>query len=63
DVSNALEVELAFEVAEYFQVEAKKADDIYQKVATAVSRWEELAKQAGIGKGERDLLRDCFQVP
>lgn len=63
DVSNALEVELAYEVKEYFQLDAKKADDIYQKVATAVSRWEELAKKAGIGKGERDLLRSCFQVP
>lgn len=62
DVSNALEVELAFEVAEYFQLDTQKADDIYQKVATAVSRWEELAIKAGIGKGERDILRDCFLV-
>ncbi|WP_001184429.1 type II toxin-antitoxin system HipA family toxin, partial [Vibrio sp. RC586] len=63
DMSNALEIKLAYEVAEYFQLDSKKADDIYQKVATAVSRWEELAKKAGIEKGERDLLRDCFQVP
>lgn len=63
DVSNALDVELAFEVAEYFQLDAKKADSIYQKVLTAVSRWEKLAKKVGIEKGERDLLRDCFLVP
>ncbi|KDM90991.1 type II toxin-antitoxin system HipA family toxin [Photobacterium galatheae] len=63
DVSNALEVDLAFEVAEYFQVDAGKQDEIYQKVKNAVSTWEILAKQAGISKGERDLLRDCFWVP
>ncbi|WP_413111961.1 type II toxin-antitoxin system HipA family toxin [Thaumasiovibrio sp. DFM-14] len=63
DVSNALEVELAFEVAEYFQLEAKKADGIYQRVVAAVSRWEELAEEAGIEKGDRDLMRDCFLVP
>lgn len=60
DVSNALDVELAFDVAEYFQLDKKQASAIYQRVANAVSRWEELAKQAGISKGERDLLRDCF---
>ena len=63
DMSNALEVDLAYEVAEYFQLNAQKADDIYQRVAAAVSRWEELAKKAGIEKGERDILRDCFLVP
>lgn len=60
DTSNALEVELAFEISQYFQVDAKAADEIYQRVATAVLRWEELAKKAGIEKGDRDLLRDCF---
>lgn len=63
DVSNALDVELAYEVAEYFQLDVKQADAIYQRVAAAVARWEELAIKAGIGKGERDLLRDCFLVP
>ncbi|WED22570.1 HipA domain-containing protein [Vibrio sp. JC009] len=63
DVSNALEVELAYEVAEYFQLDAKRAESIHQRVTTAISQWEERAKEAGIGKGERDLLRDCFLVP
>ncbi|GLO64063.1 toxin HipA [Vibrio sp. MACH09] len=62
DMSNALEVELAFEVAEYFQLGAQEAERIYQKMVNSVSKWEELAKQAGIDKGERDLLRDCFRV-
>ncbi|MEZ9923944.1 type II toxin-antitoxin system HipA family toxin [Vibrio breoganii] len=62
EVSNALEVELAFEVAEYFQLDEKKAEHIYHTVNAAVSTWEERAKQMNIEKGERDLLRDCFLV-
>lgn len=63
DRDNALEVDLAFEVAEYFQLTAKAANEIYQKVANAISKWEELAIEAGITRGERDLMKDCFLAP
>ncbi|MEZ8990177.1 type II toxin-antitoxin system HipA family toxin [Vibrio breoganii] len=63
EVDNALSVELALEVAEYFQLVPQRADEVYQRVRDAVANWEQVAHQAGIPKGERDLLRDCFLVP
>ncbi|PVZ72340.1 type II toxin-antitoxin system HipA family toxin [Pelagibaculum spongiae] len=60
DKDNALEAELAFEVAIYFQLTEKAANEIYQKVAAAISKWQALAKEAGITKGERDLMKGCF---
>lgn len=63
DKDNALDIELAFEVAEFFQLDVKAAEKIYQKVAHAVSKWEALAKESGITRGERDLMRDCFLLP
>ncbi|WP_236783274.1 type II toxin-antitoxin system HipA family toxin [Aliivibrio fischeri] len=60
DRDNALEVNLAFEVIDYFQLNQDVANEIYQKVVNAVSKWERLAIDAGITKGERDLMKDCF---
>ncbi|PMH46000.1 toxin HipA [Vibrio sp. 10N.286.49.B3] len=60
DTSNALDVDLAFEVADYFQVDARTANEIYQKILNVVSGWESLAQKYGAPKGERDLLRGCF---
>lgn len=62
DVSNALSIDLAFDVAEYFHVNDKTANAIHQRLLNAVSKWENLAKQAGIRKEERELLRDCFRL-
>ncbi len=62
DKSNALDIDLAFEVADYFQVDELKTNEIYQRVINVVSKWESLAQKAGISKGERDLLRDCFLI-
>ena len=62
DRDNALEVGLAFEVIDYFQLNQEAANEIYQKVASAVSKWEVLATEAGITRGERDLMRDCFLI-
>jgi len=63
DRDNALEVDLAFEVMDYFQLDTRTADKIYQKLINAVSKWEELAIEAGITRGERDLMKDCFLTP
>lgn len=60
DVSNALSIELAFEVAEYFQLNANQAEAIYQRLLSVVSNWESFAQQAGISREERSLMRDCF---
>ena len=60
EISNALDVELAFEVSDYFQIDAEKANEIYKQVSGVVSQWEEIAKLQGIPRGEREMMRDCF---
>lgn len=60
DASNTLSVDLAFDVAEYFHVNANKAKAIHQRLLKNVSKWEALAQQAGIHKEGRELLRECF---
>ncbi len=62
DKDNALDVNLAFEVALYFQLEPAESQQIYKKVSNAVSNWDKVAKDVGIARGERDLMGDCFQV-
>lgn len=62
DRDNALDVGLAFEVIDYFQLSRETAYEIYQKVASSVSKWEVLATEGGITRGERDLMRDCFLI-
>ena len=63
DRDNALEINLAFEVVDYFQLTTSMANEIYQNVASAVSQWERLATKAGISRGERVLMEDCFLIP
>lgn len=60
EVSNELSIDLAFEVLEYFHLDSSKANTIYQRLLSVVSKWEDFARQAGIDKKERDLLRGCF---
>ncbi|HIF9251119.1 TPA: HipA domain-containing protein [Photobacterium damselae] len=60
ETSNAIDINLAFEVADYFQVKAQKAHEIFQQLIQIVSGWESLAQKVGIPKGERDLMNECF---
>ena len=60
DKDNALDIDLAFEVAPFFQLTPESAGKILQKVSTVVLNWEKYAKEAGVCRGERDLMKDCF---
>lgn len=62
DKDNALEIDLAFDVAHYFQLNVKTANEVYTQVKNAVQEWNELAKNLGISQGERDLMKDCFII-
>lgn len=61
EISNSLDVDLVFEVSDYFQISKAEALKISDKIFNAVSKWEFFAKKAGIDKGERDLLSNCFK--
>lgn len=50
DASNTLSVDLAFDVAEYFHINANRAKAIHQRLLKNVSKWEALAQQADIHK-------------
>ena len=59
-----LNYELAFEVAEFFQLSKQEAKVIHQEVIRSVQRWQDIATESKISRGEqqkkeiRALLRD-----
>lgn len=58
--SNALDLELAKSVGEYFRLDKKQMDTIIQEVLGAVSRWETIAETIGISRGEQALMAGAF---
>lgn len=58
---NSLDLELAKEVREYFRVSGKKANEIINKVAEAVAKWKQVAKNLGISNGEIVMMRSAFE--
>ena len=53
-------VELAMEVAEYFEVDAAKARRIAAEVANATGRWRSEAVELGISKAEIERMASAF---
>ena len=62
DLSNALEYDLAFEVAEFFRLSEAEATCIYDEVLSAVKGWQDVAGQLGISRGEQLLKQSAFNV-
>jgi serine/threonine-protein kinase HipA len=58
--SNALDLDLAREVAEKFRVNEKTRDAIIKKVSTAVRHWKKTATQIGIHRGEIMEMESAF---
>ena len=59
---NALDLELAKEVAPYFRVSDKRAHQIITTIIRAVSDWNKVAEKIGILKAERGLMARAFRV-
>ena len=57
---NSFEFDLALEVAEYFRVNQKRGNQVIKKVRETVKQWNEVAKEAGISKAERDSMAKAF---
>jgi len=51
---------LAFEVADYFKLSAKRARAIVGQVGKVVARWGEEAGKLGIGKTDRERMTSAF---
>jgi serine/threonine-protein kinase HipA len=59
---NALELDLAMEVAVYFRLKEKRAREIVHDVKSTVSNWRVLAKKYGIPQAECELKARAFCV-
>jgi serine/threonine-protein kinase HipA len=58
--SNALDLDLAREVAERFRINEKSRESIIRKVLSAVGNWKDIAGQIGINRSEIHQMEDCF---
>lgn len=62
DSDNALDLHLALEVAQYFRLRTRRADEILKQVITAVKEWRRFAKQQGISHAECALKANAFSL-
>jgi len=60
DNDGTASLELAFEVADYFKLSAKRALAIVGQVGKVVARWDEDAGELGIGKTDRERMTSAF---
>lgn len=62
DADNALDLELAREVAEYFRVSRDDAEEIIGSFQDVVSQWSKVASRAGLSKREQDNMAPAFRL-
>lgn len=60
DDDNSVDLDLALEVAEYFRVNEKRANEIIKEVIEAVSNWKVVAKKYGISRVEQEIKAIAF---
>lgn len=58
---NALDFDLAREVAPYFRISMKRAEEIIDGIKKSVGCWKALAEKQGISKPERDAMAKAFR--
>lgn len=62
ETDNSQDIRLAKEVAEYFRIKTKKADEIIKEIIKAVRTWRREAKKLGISEKEQDRMANAFHV-
>ena len=60
DIDNSLDLDLAIDVAEYFRLNKKEADQIIKQVQNSVTGWSELATKYKISKAEQKAMSAAF---
>jgi len=60
DKDNSLDIDLALEVAGYFRLDKKKANQIIEHIKDTVRSWRELAVKYKIPKAEQDRMAIAF---
>lgn len=59
--SNALDLELARSVGAYFRLTDVQTNSIIKEVRSSVQKWEKVAAEIGISRGEQLLMRGAFR--
>jgi len=59
---NSLDFNLAFEVADYFQLSRTEASKIHGEVIASVQHWNREASTIGISRNEQKLMSSAFRV-
>lgn len=59
---NALDINLALEVCEYFRLDKKKASGIIKIIKNSVSNWRAVANSLSISKTEQELMAKAFRI-
>lgn len=62
DADNALDLELALEVAEYFRVSQIDAQEIIAQFQEVISQWPVLAGALGLSRRDQDNMASAFQL-
>jgi serine/threonine-protein kinase HipA len=62
DADNALDLELAREVAEYFRISRADAENIIESFQEVVSQWPTLAGALGLSRREQDNMAPAFRL-
>ena len=62
EIDNALNLNLAIEVCDYFRLSENRANEIIDEVIHAVSSWKEIATKYGISRVEQELKAIAFKT-
>lgn len=62
ETNNALNLDLAMEVHEYFRFSKSEAAKTIKKVKSAVKNWREIARKCGISNAEQELKVRAFKL-
>ncbi|WP_174674062.1 type II toxin-antitoxin system HipA family toxin [Pasteurella oralis] len=62
DSDNRLDYQLAFDVADFFQLSPIQAKKIYDEVMTVVKGWQRVATEVGISRQEQERMKFSFNV-
>jgi serine/threonine-protein kinase HipA len=61
DEDNSLSLDLAKEVAVFFRIETKRANEIIKTCTNAVKDWRKVALKYGLTRNEMDLMSAAFE--
>ncbi|HEY4350993.1 MAG TPA: HipA domain-containing protein [Paraburkholderia sp.] len=62
EADNAMELELAFEVAPYFRVRAAVAAEIVERQRRIVTQWRKIAESLGIAARQQERMSAAFRL-